>query len=286
MQYFFVIFSGVLSGLCGIFQKKVALHSDSKRSSLLLCTFCFVPLALIFGIAALATGKLVFNFYTVVPAVFAGTAMAISIYFYLESLKGNAYAIPVIIVNLNFVFPIILSIIFLREPTKFVQLIGMCLAIAMIIIMNFKSGNQKNTFKAIIAAMVASIANGVVNFAIKVQGYCDPHDNKFSFFFITYIIAAVIGLFGLIGNRSFKIKKVYFANGVSVAVCVGGVFLMGSLLSTMMNAAAVFTISAAISILVSLALGCIRFKEKLSARELISVGFCGLAIACQYLNLA
>ena len=120
-----------------------------------------------------------------------------------------------------------------------------------------------------------------------------PGEGESSFFFFTYLfstaLCAIIFVVARLSGKKAVIVKAERSglkvNAPAIAVCNGVCFLAVSLLTGHMNAAAEFTVITSMSIIVSLAVGCIRLKEKLVRREVISLVFCAAAIICQYWNL-
>ncbi|MDD4773664.1 MAG: hypothetical protein PHZ09_08675, partial [Eubacteriales bacterium] len=91
-------------------------------------------------------------------------------------LSGGA---AIIIINLNFYIPILFLFVFLGERASFLQLTGIAPATAVIIFINLKSNdgrarNKKDNKSGIISACVACLANGTVNFGIKLRQYHTP----------------------------------------------------------------------------------------------------------------
>ena len=292
MQYVYLAMAVITSGYSGVCYKKASFASGNRVASIILPELWFAPLALAFGICALFTGGISIHREVIFPALLAGAAAAICGYSLLESMKSNSYSLAIIIVNLSFVFPVLLSMIFLNESAHLLQLVGMLLAIAVILLLNM--GKQKGTnATALLLAVMSSLGNGLITFSIKIQQHYTPGENICSFFFFTYLFAVVLSIAAYLGMRllGHKVKldkahkKELLFNAPAIAVCNGTCFLFTGLLTGWMNAAAEFTVITSLSIIISLAVGWIRMKERLGKREIFSVVFCAVAIACQYLNL-
>lgn len=293
MQFIYLALAVITSGMSGVFYKKASTACDNKTAAAIVPVLWYLPLAVVFGVAALLTGGIDASLQVILPALLAGVSYAVCGFCLLESMKSNSYSIAIIIVNLSFVFPVIMSMLFLNQQPHIVQLIGMILAIAVIVFINIGVKGGKNSVIALIFAVLSSLGNGTIDFAITLQQHNMPGEGENSFFFFSYVFAAVIcviayGAMAITGKKTeFEKKdiKTLATGACGIAVCNGVCFFTISLLTNFMNAAAQFTVITALSIMISLLVGCIKMKEKIRPKEAVSLVFCAIAIACQYMNL-
>ena len=309
MQYLYLALAVLTSGYSGVCYKRVSAGSRSRADSALMPVIWFVPLTVVFLVIALATGGIDASAGVLLPALMGGIASAVCAYSLLESMKANSYSLAIIIVNLSFIFPVIFSAIFLHEKFHILQFIGMILAVAVILILNVGKGEGRSTPLALALAVLSSLGNGLIDFSIKIQQNSMPGEGEYSFFFFTYLFATAICIimypfFRTAGNISrkksedidseeerdrLKFDRKFFAGtvvpGLLIAVCNGVCFFSVSRLTGWMNAAAEFTVITSLSIVISLVVGFVRMRQKLTWREIVSLIFCAVAIACQYLNL-
>lgn len=294
MPYLYLALAVASSGVSGVLYKKVSSFSNSRTASTVLPALWFIPLTLVFLATSLLTGELSFSTEILMPALLAGAAYAVCSFSLLESMRSNSFTFAIIIINLSFVFPILLSVIFLNEQTHLLQFIGMTAAILVIVLTNLGQGKGKNSFLAIVFALLSSLGNGLVDFAIKIQQHGTSGEDSNSFFFFTYLIATVIclavtALLRLTRHRpeftESISKKELLGSALGIAACNGICFFAVGLLANHMNAAAEFVLITTLSIVISLALRGIRTKENPTKREVISMVFCAAAIACQCWNL-
>lgn len=293
MNVLFLAMAVISSGLSSFFYKRVSQYTKSRAETALVSIAWFIPLTLVFGVAALLTGGIHCSSAVLLPALLAGLASAGCAFFLQQSMKQNSYSFSVIIVNLSFVFPILLSVLFLGEQTGWLQFAGIVIAIAVVVLIG-AGGSQKGKtpFSAILLALAASFGNGLIDFAIKIQQHQMPGEGESSFFFFTYLSAAVFsgllwGVFALRGEKTelHKNASSLAVPSLGIAACNGVCFFAISLLASHMNAAAQFTIITSLSIVLSLAIGRVRLKEHLRLREVFSLVFCAAAIGCQTLNI-
>jgi len=209
----------------------------------------------------------------------------------IESMKQNSVSISVILVNLNFIIPVVLSMIFLQEKTGLLQLAGMLLSVVVILLLNLKKDESTPGGKfALLLPCIACLANGMVNFCIKI------HQNQMGgtylngYYTLMYLFSGLICILLWAIFRCNTEKKVPAVKSAWLGICTdagmlgicnGVCFYMTGLLAGQMNAAAQFTIITAASILLSLTVGVLFQKDPLNKKSVLSFLFCLVAILCQ-----
>lgn len=282
------------SAFPGNVYKKLSLDSKSTAASAIMPSVWFLLIGLTFTAVTIAThGK--YSLLAMPIAFVSGICMFAACFILIESMKVNALSISVIIVNLNFVIPVILSAIFLGENAGILQIAGMVISVLIIVLTNI-SGKQSSKIgkSAILLPLIACLANGLVNFGIKINDKIGG--DSFAFFSIMYLSSAAASLvFGLVCSKKtlghFKaldsnVFKKCLPFMVLLGVLNGVCFYMASLLASRMNAAAQFTIVTCASILLSVAVGIIFQGDKLTKKSVISMIFCAVAVLCQYSGIA
>ena len=254
----------------------------------------FLPLSLVFFISAMSGGitvSMLLEPALLFPALAAGAGMTAAAALLIESMKKTSLSISVILVNLNFIIPVILSAAFLQENAGWLQLIGMLLAVTAILWLNLKKDEDRTGlgFKLILPC-IACLANGMVNFSIKLHQSNMGGSYFRGFYGVMYLTAALLCLIiSLIlhkkqatANSDKKASpSVILTSAAMLGICNGVCFYMTGLLAGKMNAAAQFTIITAASILVSLLVGFIVQKEPITKKTAVSFLFCLVAILCQ-----
>lgn len=278
------------SGLAGNFYLALSRRCRGKAAHSLMPVFWLLPLSAVFFVAALLNGGIEFKASILLPALLSGISCAVAAVMFLNSFERNSFSTAVIIINLNFVIPVIFSTIFLNEKVLPLQIIGVVLAAAVIIIINYKPDSGKF---AILLPVAASFANGMMNFGIKIQQYLTPGKGEQSFFAFTYLIAAlcclIVFAFTQKEEKSEMDGRAYIRclpPALGIGLCNGVCFYTVSLITGYLNAAAQFTIITILSVMISLIIGFTVQHDKFTARTLISVICCAAAIVCQCVGLA
>lgn len=291
----------VSSGLTGNLYKALSNKSKNAAVSTALPMVWFLLLSLVFLGVALIT-KEPFQRECVMWAVLGGVCLAVAVTILMESMKTNALSIAIIIVNLNFIITILFSIWFIPgEQASVVPLVGMMLSALIIIIMN-KNGNQEGNNEkkgsSVWPLVMASIANGLLNFFMKMNtakttNLIDGKETScvFWYFVILYGSGAVACFLASTfmnlakGQNGFpldaKTVKSVWVPTLLFGVCEGVCFYASLLLTERINATAQFTIITCGAILFSLIVGMIFQGEKFTKKTAISMVFCLIAILCQ-----
>lgn len=278
------------SGFTSNIYKKLSYDCIGRCETVATPSVWFLFLAVFFAILSALSAQS-FSSSLLLSAVPAGVCIFVAAYTLLLSMKVNAISVSVIIVNLNFIIPVVLSALILKEHTGAIQIIGMLFSITVIVLMNM-GGNDNGTAKktGILLPVLAFLSNGLFNFFIKVNE--SQGDSAFIFFAISYGTAALLSLalgFALGDKKQkagFPLSRSYLRKAILpmllIGVCNGVCFYTARLLAERMNAAAQFTLVTCMSILLSLSVGFIFQGDKFTKRSAVSIFFCIVAVICQY----
>lgn len=281
------------SGFTGNIYKKFSDESRSVAVSALMPSLWFALLSLAFGAVSLIAHS-DWSILALLPALLSGICIFLAAFILIESMKKVALSISLIIINLNFVIPVILSAAFLGENASLIQVGGMLLSIAVIVFTNLSPSQSKTSMRgAILLPLIASVANGLVNFCIKIND--KQGGSEFPFFAVMYASGALSALlfWSILHVRTKKenrvrilqpVKKVFPFAGL-MALCNGICFYMTDLLASRMNAAAQFTVVTAASILLSLTVAFLFQGDRFTKKSLIAGICCIIAVGCQMLSL-
>ena len=278
------------SGFTSNIYKKLSDDCIGRCETVATPSVWFLFLTVFFAILSALSAQS-FSSSLLLSAVPAGVCIFVAAYTLLLSMKVNAISVSVIIVNLNFIIPVVLSALILKEHTGAIQIIGMLFSITVIVLMNM-GGNDNGPAKktGILLPVLAFLSNGLFNFFIKVNE--SQGDSALLFFAISYGTAALLSLtlgFALRDKKQkagFPLSKSYLRNAILpmllIGVCNGVCFYTARLLAERMNAAAQFTVVTCMSILLSLSVGFIFQGEKFTKKSAVSIFFCIVAVICQY----
>ena len=166
MTVFLLILCILSSGFTGNIYKKLSDKCHSAYDTAATPSVWFLCLGMFFTILSVVFGERI-STVLMTTSIPAGACIFGAAYTLLLSMKVNALSVSVIIVNLNFVIPIILSVIFLNEKAGIIQILGMILSVTVIVLMNMGSGSERATKRRdILLPLIACLSNGLFNFFI------------------------------------------------------------------------------------------------------------------------
>lgn len=134
------------SGGAGFFYKKItSLHERGKDIPVVLCV-APVPLCILFAVLASVSGWQ-WNLLNVLCGVAGGASFLLAVAMLLLAVGKGDYSVSVIIINLSFFIPIVLSAIFLQEKISFIQILGIAVLFFVIVFSNIRIGGKGGTKK-------------------------------------------------------------------------------------------------------------------------------------------
>ena len=280
------------SGGSGFFYKKLISFNEGGNDIPLILTVVPVPLCLLFCILASIAGW-EFTAVNLICGAAGGICFCGAVSMLLSAVSKGDYSVSIIIVNLSFFIPILLSAIFLSEKISVLQIIGIVVLFFVIVFSNIRIGGKKQAEDEvkprsnlwILYALLACLCNGLVNFCLKVQQHYSPSSGQDSFYFIMYAVSLAIGLLLLVCTRGAAVKRAHPFRiplaSLGLSVCVALAYYPVSYLAGSVNAALLFGVSTAGSVLVGLLGGRIFFKEKITVRTIVSIVCCIAALLLQ-----
>jgi drug/metabolite transporter (DMT)-like permease len=240
-----------------------------------------------------------FDFPTVLCALATAMCLAIELFAGIEALKGAS-----LIVNQMFsvgalFIPCIVGIFFFDEPMSVWQWVGLLLFIVAMYFMvsptkeKEKTETTKITAKTIVMLVITLLAGGGTMVAQKAFAKIVSNGNVAMYSFLMFALNAVI-LYACYAGSIFLGKKKSSASqtqekkGLSNTLLVCGlilafaVFVINILVTELgksVDSAILFSVSYAISIIITILVGSIYYKEKITVKNVIGVALCVVALA-------
>lgn len=244
-----------------------------------------------------------FDLPTVLCALATAVCLAVELFAGIEALKGAS-----LIVNQMFsvgalFIPCIVGIFFFEEPMSVWQWVGLLLFIVAMYFMvsptkeKEKTETTKITAKTIVMLVVTLLAGGGTMVAQKAFAKIVPNGNVATYSFLMFALNAVILYACYAGSIVFGKKKSGVSQtqeiaqekkGLSKTLLVCGlilafaVFLINMLVTELgknVDSAILFSVSYAISIIITILVGSIYYKEKITVKNVIGVALCVVALA-------
>ena len=209
---------------------------------------------------------------TVLFALIYGSLLITAQWFYTIALgKGNT-ALCSTVYSMGFIIPTVSGAVFWQESLLLPDIVGILLAASAILCSKASPRLDNSAAKGYYLPLsIAMLASGGLGVMQKVQQKSSVASERTSFLVIAFIIAAAASFFAATIARmdTENSTKVQF---IPVAAAVGVAFASCNLLNTMLAGrlpSSVFfpTLNIGV-ILLSMALGCLFFKERMRRREI------------------
>lgn len=298
------------SSVVVVFYKSYTAAKRLRSDLALMIFWSMAPLAAVYAGMALFDG-FEFNAANIITGLIAGVCNILAVAFLIKAMAGGSMTVAVIIINLNFIIPIVLSLAFLRESVSPFQITGILLMAGVIVVTNLKGGGSEERAsggkRPLVYALVACAANGLLNFMVKLQQYYTPGEGENTFYIVMYaggglVCLIAFALIRLIGERGAEAPKEapkevaeersaesgrrkarikICLTGLGVGICSAVCLYPQSLLTRYVSASVQFTVTASGAVLLSLLIAFFRYREKPNLKNIISTICCLLAIFLQ-----
>jgi len=199
---------------------------------------------------------------------FQGLLYLLSFLLYQYNIRKNGLALSSAFMKLGLLVPIIASIFWFREIPTIVQIVGILLAIAAILILNLKKDGDGSVF--VLGLIFLLLTGGAGDFTAKIfEVYGQAQFNK-QFVLYTFVMALILSLALAIKNKQ-TLDKNDIICGIFVGVpnYFSAYFLLKALYSV--PATIAYPTYSMTVILLSTLAGVFLFKEKLSKLQLLAL---------------
>lgn len=209
-----------------------------------------------------------------------GALYLFSFILFQRSVKNNGVVLSSIFMKLGLLVPLMLSILVFGETPTVVQIIGFCIAIGAIILINMKTDASDTRMGPLLVFLL--LMGGSADAMSKVYEETGPVSLSSQFLFYTFLVAFVLCIILML------IKKQHIGRNEILYGCLIGIpnffsakFLLLSL-DTVPAVVAYPTFSVGTILVVTL-VGVAVFKERLIIKQIIAV--CAILIALVMLNI-
>jgi len=259
----------ILSTGRNVLSKSIADERFGTRSFFGLQALIFFSGSLLLFVLGLST-SLHTSWQTVCFSVIYGVLLVSAQWNYTVALKNGKTGICSTVYSLGFIFPTIFGSFIFQESFGIVDGVGVLLVIPAIILTGAKKKNELGkTGRFFLPLIVAMLCSGGLGVMQKVQQHSLHADEKTSFMLIAFMIAGVISsmcfAFGRKNDESVLGRKAYLAMGVGLAFACCN--LLNTILAGRLPSVVFFPILNVGTILCSLLLGIVLFKERLTKKD-------------------
>lgn len=215
---------------------------------------------------------------TLILSVIYGILLISAQWNYTIALKNGNTGVCSTVYSLGFIFPTMQGMIFWNEEFSIIRLFGIALAIPAIIISGKKTDKTKTDNSYIIPLILAMLSSGGLGIMQKIQQSTEYPEQKSGFILIAFATASLISLTKSIftKNKGAKVSKKHLIYACFIGLCFSICNLLNTILAGLLDSAVFFPILNIGTILLSLVLSIIIFKEKLNNNS-ITVLLLGIA---------
>ncbi len=279
---FFLLLAICSSALLAIILKLSGSKSDNTYG---VCLFNYMTASLIAFLFIsdknlLTTGGTVLGMGAVSGILYLG-----SLALYQININKNGTVLAAVFSKLGVIIPTAMGFIFFSETPSLVQILGILVAIAAIIVINFQKGGSEAKSGAKVQAaglLLLLLVGGLCDSTSKVFEFIGDRKDDDRFMFFIFLFAGIFTLVPLIRSK----KRIDLTTAIcGIIIGIPNYFVTRFLLKalTEMPSFIVYpTYSVGTVILISL-MSRIFFKEKLNKQQLIGVGL--ILVALVMLNI-
>lgn len=209
-----------------------------------------------------------------------GALYLLSFVLFQKSVKNNGVVLSSIFMKLGLLVPLVLSILFFGEVPTVLQIIGFCIAIGAIILINLQTDSSNTRMGLDLVFLL--LMGGSADAMSKVYEEVGPVSLSSQFLFYTFLVAFVLCIILMhIKRQRIGGKEILYGCLIGVPNFFSAKFLLLSL-NTVPAVVAYPTFSVGTILVVTL-VGMAVFKEKLTVRQIIAV--CAILVALVMLNI-
>ncbi|MBQ9860516.1 MAG: hypothetical protein IJO76_07595 [Clostridia bacterium] len=202
-----------------------------------------------------------------------GMLLLSSQWLYTLALQGGSTAVCSTVYALGFLLPTLSGVLFWEEAFTLTDGIGLILALVIILLSARKDEpKQQNANRFLPFLLVAMLSSGGLGILQKVQQTSAAAEQSGHFLLVAFSLAAVCSLVAFFTCRQpLRICKTNTLYPALAGLCFGGANLCNTLLAGRMRSAAFFPLQNISTILLSVVLGIILFRERLNRRTIVII---------------
>ena len=196
--------------------------------------------------------------------------------FYALSLKTGPFSTTTMLVNLSMVLPIVFSIIFYNEKVTITKVIGFILCVGALFL-NVKNDGKKANLKWLIYVTLTFFSTGFLTIVQRVFSRTPLGGNKEQFIFFGYLISFVLAYIiffvreKTVHERTFKLNKKTVPLAFFIAVGLGVYHFFYTYANSFIDAIILAPSVSGLATMFQTVSGRVIFKEKFTARQIVSI---------------
>ena len=272
-SFLLLLLSASLAASRNVLSKSFAPFSFKRREFFLIQASVFGVGSLALLIVNLFTFKGISTF-TFLLALVYGALLVCAQWFYTIALSNGKTAICATIYSFGFLIPTISGVMFWKEKITIFGFFGILIAIPVLVISGIKkkSNGEKSSSKSyFLPLIIALICSGGLGIVQKIQQGSEYKGQTTSFILVAFVFCFLssLSLFLFLKKGPTKVQGKNFAFGSLIGVFFATCNLLNTHLAGKLNSSVFFPAINIGSILFSLILGLIIYKEKPTKKDVL-----------------
>ena len=288
---------GIAKGYCG---KKtsfaISSNSDSMIMNVLRMCICIL-IGFLLIVAQNDIASLKTDGFTLLVTAISGVASAAFVVSWLLSVRTGAYMMVEVFLLIGVIVPIVLCRILFAEAIGYWQIIGIAVLLVAVFIMCTYNNSVKGKLSlgSLALLLICGLSNGFADFSQKLFVRTRPDGSVTMFNFYTYVFAAAALLIAYVifrkideknGNEPrapFQVIKPIWIYVLIMAACLFANSFFKTRAAQYLDAVQLYPLNQGCSVMLSLLMSSIVFKEKVNAKCIL--GICLSFMALLMINL-
>ena len=293
MEYLYLLFA-ILLYIPLILADKLGSKGTEEKEMLFKYSFYRALIGVAVGglVLAFSGCAMHFNFYTIFTSLLFGLTLGLCMLVTFYSMQVTTVAISSVFKAASVMIPCVVGALFFEESITFINVIGFVLFLISIYLIVSKTQEKKVKFglKAFFACLGVLFTNGFGSVSIQLFGKCVPNGEDAVFMFLSYCVQAVFLLMIHLcyttknkAKKEGKISKKMWIYGIIGTVAAFLIRQTVAFLSSDMSALVIFPVTMGSSLILSVMIGWICFKESLTLKSM--AGIIGCIVSLMLINM-
>lgn len=215
--------------------------------------------------------------FTIILGVVAGVLYLASFALFQQGIKKNGIVLASIFMKLGVLIPVLMSIIIFRESPKILQIVGIVLSIAAIIVFNFDKKGMSAGGKIVLLILLL-VVSGFTDSMVNIYNKTGNSSLNDFFLFLAFFFAGISSvILYFVKKEKMGWWDVLFGVIIGIPNYFSSRFLLLSLRSV--PAVVTYPVYSVATILVITLVGIIAFKEPISKQKVIGLILVVAAVA-------
>lgn len=253
--------------------KGLSVHPIKNREFFLLQALIFGAGSVVLAVANVISFNGISKF-TVICSIFYGIILVAALWCYTLALSQGKTAVCATIYSFGFIVPTLSGTLFWNEKITVFGYLGIIILLPILIISGTspkKQENKKTSKFFVIPLIIALLASGGLGIMQKIHQQSEYANQLNAFIFLSFIFAFTLSiiLFLVLKKGEPPVQRKSITSSLIVGVIFSLCNIMNTYLAGVLDSAVLFPLLNVGSILISLVLSIIIYKEKMDKRDII-----------------